>query len=44
VVDGHGAVVGILTLDDLLRQLVTEAGSLLDIMAKGRNREQHQRR
>jgi CBS domain-containing protein len=44
VVDGQGAVVGILTFNDLLRQLVTEAGSLLEIMAKGRNREQHLRR
>ncbi len=44
VVDGQGFVVGILTLNDLLQQLVTDASGLLEIMAKGRSREQHSRR
>ena len=44
VVDQQGGVVGIITLDDLLRLFVTDASALLDIMAKGQQREQHSRR
>jgi len=44
VVDGQGSVVGILTFNDLLRQFVTDASGLLEIMAKGRSREHQLRR
>jgi len=44
VVDQQGGVVGIITLDDLLRLFVADASALLDIMAKGQRREQHSRR
>jgi CBS domain-containing protein len=44
VVDQQGGVVGIITLNDLLRLFVTDASALLDIMAKGQRREQHSRR
>lgn len=44
VVDDHGSVCGIVTLDDLLHVIVDDARSLLDVMAKGRKREQRMRR
>ncbi len=44
VVDSRGAVVGIITLDDLLRVFVDEAAKLVQIMSRGRDREQRTRR
>lgn len=44
VVAGEGEVIGIVTLNDLLRVLVSDASALLDIMAKGQKNEQHSRR
>ncbi len=44
VVNNQGGVVGIVTLDDLLRVLVAEASALLEVMAKGRRQEQRARR
>jgi len=44
VVDDRGGVVGIVTLDDVLKHLVDEAGALLEIMNRGRKREQLARR
>jgi CBS domain-containing protein len=44
VVAHEGEVVGIITLNDLLRVFVTDAGALLDVMTKGQKNEQHLRR
>jgi CBS domain-containing protein len=44
VVGSAGSTVGIITLDDMLRLLVAEAGELLETMAKAERREQHTRR
>jgi CBS domain-containing protein len=44
IVDGQGFVVGIVTLDDLLRLLVADADALLQIMEKGQARERRTRR
>ena len=44
VVAHEGEVVGIITIDDLLRLFVADAGALLDIMTKGQINEQHARR
>lgn len=44
VVDRHGAVSGIVTLDDLLRVFVEEAASLVQIMARGQAQERRERR
>lgn len=44
VIDAKGSVVGIVTLDDLLRILVEEASALVQIAASGQNRERRQRR
>jgi CBS domain-containing protein len=44
VVDAHGAVVGIITLDDLLRLLIGDANALLQIMDKAQSHERHARR
>ncbi len=44
VVGSGGSTVGIITLDDLLRLLVAEAGELLETMAKAERHEQHARR
>jgi len=44
VVDRHGNVVGIVTLDDFLALLVADAGALLDTMKTGRQHEQRIRR
>jgi CBS domain-containing protein len=44
VVGHDGAVVGIVTLDDLLSVVVTEANALLEATARGQKQEQHQRR
>jgi CBS domain-containing protein len=44
VVDHRSSVVGIVTLDDLLKCVVDEAGKLVGIMTKGRDREQRVRR
>ena len=42
--DDDGSVVGIVTLDDLIRVLVWEMHSLIDTEAKGQRREQMARR
>lgn len=44
VVAREGEVVGIITLDDLLKVFVADANGLLDIMAKGQSNEQHTHR
>ncbi|HXR20290.1 MAG TPA: CBS domain-containing protein [Steroidobacteraceae bacterium] len=44
VVNHHGAVVGIVTLNDLLNIVLGEAHGLLEIMAKAQKQEQHARR
>ncbi len=44
VVNNQGGVVGIVTLDDLLRVLVADASALLDVMVKGKRQEQRTRR
>jgi CBS domain-containing protein len=44
VVAREGEVVGIITLDDILRQFVSEAGNLLDVISKAQSKEQHARR
>jgi CBS domain-containing protein len=44
VVDRHGAVVGIVTLDDLLRLFVRGAGTLLEVIEKEQSHERHIRR
>lgn len=44
VVDNRGAVVGIVTLNDLLHVVVSDARALLEITVKGQEREQHSRR
>ncbi len=44
VVNREGSAVGIITLDDLLRLLVADASSLLQIMTKAQTHEQHSRR
>lgn len=44
VVAHEGEVVGIITLDDLLRLFVADASALLEIMTKGQVNEQHSRR
>jgi predicted transcriptional regulator len=41
VVDGQGMVVGIVTLDDLLRMIVTHANALLNVMEKSAKAERH---
>jgi CBS domain-containing protein len=44
VVNDQGAVVGIITLADLLRAFVTDANALLDVVAKGQQHERRSRR
>jgi CBS domain-containing protein len=44
VVDRHGAVVGIVTLDDLLRLFIRGAGKLLEVIEKEQSHERHSRR
>lgn len=44
VVNGRGAAIGIITLDDLLRRLVQEAGALLEIVSSEQNQERRSRR
>lgn len=44
VVAHEGEVVGIITLNDLLRLFVADANSLLGILTKGQINEQHSRR
>jgi len=44
VVAHEGEVMGIITLDDLLRLFVADANALLGIMTKGQMNEQHSRR
>jgi len=43
VVANEGEVVGIVSLEDLLRALVDDAGALLDAMVRGRTNEREQR-
>jgi CBS domain-containing protein len=40
VVGPHGRLIGIVTLDDLLRQLVNDAGALLEIVASEQDQEE----
>lgn len=44
VVNAHGAISGIVTLDDLLRLVIGDASALLEIMTRGQKHEQHARR
>ena len=44
VVNHHGGVVGIVTLNDLLNVVIGDARALLEIIVKGQSREQHLRR
>jgi CBS domain-containing protein len=44
VVGDGGALVGIVTLDDLLGVVVEEATTLLQVVSRGQNRERHSRR
>jgi CBS domain-containing protein len=44
VVANEGEVVGIITLNDLLRLFIADANALLGIMTKGQINEQHSRR
>lgn len=44
VVDAHGAVIGIITLDDILRLLIGDANALLQVMDKAQSHERHARR
>jgi CBS domain-containing protein len=44
VVAHEGQVVGIVTLDDLLRQFVADAGTLVETITKAQANEQHSRR
>jgi CBS domain-containing protein len=44
IVDHRGSVAGIVTLDDLLKRLVDEAGKLVGIVDKERDWEQRARR
>lgn len=44
VVAGEGEVVGIITLNDLLRLFVADASALLDIITKGQTKEERTRR
>jgi len=44
VVDHRGAVVGIVTLNDLLNVVVGEAHALLETTVRGQRQEQHSRR
>jgi CBS domain containing-hemolysin-like protein len=44
VVNHRGGVVGVVTLDDLLKSVVAEASMLVETMAKGYDREQRVRR
>jgi CBS domain-containing protein len=43
VVNGRGRVVGIVTLDDLLRLLIADGTALLDIVSKGQDIEKRAR-
>lgn len=44
VVAGEGEVVGIVTLNDLLKAVIAEATGLLEVMSKGQLNELHSRR
>ncbi|HEX9626798.1 MAG TPA: CBS domain-containing protein [Acidiferrobacterales bacterium] len=44
VVDAHGALTGIIAVDDLLDLLAEELGSLARLVARGQAREHHRRR
>lgn len=44
VVDAHGAAMGIITLNDLLKVLVDEAAALVEIMSRGQDHERRTRR
>ena len=44
VVAGEGEVVGIVTLNDLLKAAIADAGALLEVMTKGQLNEMHNRR
>jgi CBS domain-containing protein len=44
VVAGEGEVVGIVTLNDLLKAVIAEASALLEVMTKGQLNELHSRR
>ena len=44
LVNSRGGMVGIVTVDDLLRVLVAEASALLEVMGKGKRQEQRTHR
>jgi CBS domain-containing protein len=44
VVNNHGALIGIITTDDILRYLAADAGSLVNIVSREQSREQRMRR
>jgi len=44
VVAGEGEIVGIVTLNDLLKAVIADASALLEVMTKGQLNELHNRR
>lgn len=44
VVGNNGCLVGIVTADDMLKQLATDANTLTEIVSKEQNKEQRARR
>lgn len=44
VVAGEGEIVGIVTLNDILKAVIGEASALLEVMTKGQQNESHIRR
>ncbi len=44
IVDGEGKLTGVVTLDDLLKQLAADVTALVDIVGRERDREQRGRR
>jgi CBS domain-containing protein len=44
VVAGEGEIIGIVTLNDLLKAVIADASALLEVMTKGQVNEMHNRR
>ncbi|MGD0492796.1 MAG: CBS domain-containing protein [Steroidobacteraceae bacterium] len=44
VIAGEGEIIGIVTLNDLLKAVIADAGALLEVMTKGQLNEMHNRR
>ena len=44
IVDGEGKLAGVVTLDDILKQLAADVNALVDIVGRERDREQRSRR